>query len=567
MELIDVWERYQRGVEYKNRINLYSTIDENYNYFQGEQWGDTKVEGLPPPVFNFIKPVIRYKISTIMQNDTKIIYRCGNNTDPQYNELQDVADKLTSYSETLWEKLKMDFTNEIMLQEGAITGDGIAYFYFDEETKEVKVDLIDNTNIYPANPNDTDLQAQEHIIISFRRSVKSVKDEAKANGITESDLDLITSDTDTIELAGANAKIEIDNNDMCIVLLEMWKQDGTVWYNKCVKGLKFISDTNTGLKLYPIGKFTWENQKNSFFGISDVTGLIPNQDYVNTIAAMIMSSTTFTAFPKMIYDESLVENPSNQIGVAIGVKGSSQPLKNVIDYINPGSMSSDVFQMFDKTLTLTKELMGANDGALGNVNPENASGRSILAVMEQTALPLESVKRRYYNYLVDVALIWADMWRIYSAGGKQIDFTDENGETEAGTIDQSAFERLMLTAKIDVGPSTRWSELSTIETLGNLLQSKHIPFDWYVQLLPDSSGLPKKKLLDMIEQQKQQAMQQQQLEQQAQMQSEQQQAQQTPPNFDVDTFIESMPEEQQMQVLQNPQMLEQMIAERMRVQQ
>ena len=542
---IETWEQYQKGVDWKNKNNFYSVVDENYRYFQGDQWGNTENNGLPMPVFNFIKPVVRYKISTIMQNDTKIIYRSGNNTADNYPELQEIAEKLTAYSETLWEKLKMEFKTENMLQEGAITGDGIVYFYYNDNDKEVNIDLIDSTNIYPSNPNDNDIQSQEHIIISFRRSVESVKKEAKANKIK--DLDLISSDTDTQEQAGDMAKIEIDNNDMCTVLMKLWKEKGTVHFSKCVRNLDIVKDTDTGLKLYPIAKMTWENQKNSFFGTSDVTGLIPNQDYVNLIAAMIMSSTTFTAFPKMVYDTNLVDNPSNAVGVAIGVNGANQPLRNVIDYINPGSISNDAFNMFDKTLTLTKELMGANDGALGNINPENASGRSILAVMEQTAVPLESVKRRYYNFLEDVALIWADMWRVYSVNGKQIDFTDNNGETEVGFIDPEAFNRLMLSTKVDVGPSTRWSELSTMETLGNLLQAQYIPFEWYVQLLPDSSGLPKKKLLEMIEMRKEQEMQQQQMQ----------------PQIDIDQLLAELPEEVKQQALQNPQMLEQIIAEKM----
>ena len=128
------WQEYQRGIEFKRKIDYYNTIDENYRYFQGDQWGDTQSEGLPTPVFNIIKPVILYKVSMIMQNETKIMYNTENSIDKDYPHLNEVTHLLSQYSETLWDKLKMDFNNEMLLQEGALTGNGFAYFYIDEDT-------------------------------------------------------------------------------------------------------------------------------------------------------------------------------------------------------------------------------------------------------------------------------------------------------------------------------------------------------------------------------------------------------------------------------------------------
>jgi hypothetical protein len=137
---------------------------------------------------------------------------------------------------------------------------------------------------------------------------------------------------------------------------------------------------------------TWEPAKNFFFGVPDVKGLIPNQDYINTIASLMMSSTTHSAFPKMVYNADVIDNPSTDVGIAIGISGGYN-VRDAIGYISPQSIGGDAFNMFERTISLTKELMGANDGALGNINPENASGKAILAVMEQTAVPLDGVKR------------------------------------------------------------------------------------------------------------------------------------------------------------------------------
>ena len=350
---------------------------------------------------------------------------------------------------------------------------------------------------------------------------------------------MIAPDTDTKELAGDNSKIEIKDSDMCIVLLRMWrdKKTDTIHYSKSTRSCEYVKDVDLKIRRYPLAMFTWENKKNSFFGLSDVTGLIPNQDYINTIAAMIMASTTFTAFPKMVYNEDYVDNPNNQIGVAIGVNGSSMPIGDVISYIAPKSTSGDVFSMFDRTIDLTRELMGANENALGDIDVGSTSGKAILAAMEQSTKPLESIKRRFYNYLEDVALIWAELWRCSCDKAKAVTVKNENGDTKVYYISAKAFKKLMLDTRVEIGPSTRWSEVTLMKTLENMLIGGYIPFEWYVSLLPENSGLPKAKLLELIR-------------------TKSNAENDNLNEVDVDSVIDGMGENEAMDMIQNPSKLQ-----------
>jgi hypothetical protein len=113
----------------------------------GDQWNGVQSNGLPTPVFNIIKRVLQYKISSIMQNEVGIKYTIDSNN-PQ---LVQVADLLSKYTKTLWERLKMDNSNEKILKDASITGDGLTYFYWDDTVdtgEEVKGDIakeeIDN---------------------------------------------------------------------------------------------------------------------------------------------------------------------------------------------------------------------------------------------------------------------------------------------------------------------------------------------------------------------------------------------------------------------------------------
>jgi len=533
----DEWVLYQRGVDYKNRIGLYQTAQDNNKFFQGDQWQGVESEGLPTPVFNIIKPVIRYKISTIMQNDVRIVYSCGNASSSHYAELEHFAEGLTKYAATLWERLKMDFLNENVLKDAAIQGDGVCHFYWDDD---INAELIDNTNLYVANQNYANIEEQEYIIISYRQNVSQVRKEAERYGVK--DVDMITADTDTQEQAGE--WVELQDEGMCIVLLKYWKEKGTVHFRKSTKSVVLVDNEDTMLARYPIAFFNWESVKNSFHGVSDVTGLIPNQKYINTIAALIQFSTMHTAFPKMVYNSALIDNPDNAIGVAIGVSGAEN-VKSMIDYILPPQISADAFKMFDTTITLTKDLMGANDGALGNINPEQASGRAIMAIIEQSAIPLESIRRRFFNFIEDVALVWADMWRIHGQEGMSVVYDDDEGGLAGEFIPPGAFEEMMLETRIDVGPATRWTELTLIKTLDNLLANQYIPFEWYVELMPEGSGLPKAKLKELMGA------------------AQQGQGQVMPDMGEIDALLDSLPEEVRQQAIQDPAILEQIMAERL----
>ena len=43
------WDLYQRGVDFKNRIGLYQTAQDNNKFYQGDQWEGVESEGFLLP--------------------------------------------------------------------------------------------------------------------------------------------------------------------------------------------------------------------------------------------------------------------------------------------------------------------------------------------------------------------------------------------------------------------------------------------------------------------------------------------------------------------------------------
>jgi hypothetical protein len=557
-DYVEDWRDYQNGLSYKQRIDLFNIVDRNNRNFNGDQWDGVVSNGLPTPVFNLLDRVGTYKISSIMANSVKILYSIERGTPEQQAEVE----KLNKYVETLWEKLKMEASCENVLKDGFVQGDGGTYHYWDElyDTKEaygketIKGNIckeeIDNVCIFPGdcnNPiiNTADRPIQPYMMIVFRRVIADIKAEAKKNGIPESDINTITSDDEYRYTAGDRGKIEITENidDMgkANVILKMWPnpKTGTIWARKSTKFVVIKKDWDTGLKLYPIAMMNWKTIKNSFHGSSEVTAMIPNQRYINKSAAMIMLATMYVSYPKLVYDRTKIAQPSSQIGVAIPVNGE---ILGAATYLNPGQISPDIFRWFEMVIQYTKDMMGANETALGETSiTKTASG--IIALQEAAAVPLESIKRRFYQYIEDIALIWMDFFASKYNLPRTITYMDKGQEVNE-TLDMSILQDAKFNVKIDIGPSSRWSEVASMETLSNLFKEGKISDVEYFERIPDGFIKDKQGLIDARRQMEQQQTQ--------QMEQPPEQPQGTG-EISIDDIMAGMTPEEQAQIANDPQ--------------
>ena len=91
------------------------------------------------------------------------------------------------------------------------------------------------------------------------------------------------------------------------------------------------------------------------------------------------------------------------MGEAIGVNG---PVDRVAEVLSPGVMQSGFLDVISLTMDMTRELMGATDAALGNVDATNTS--AIIALQETSSMPLEAQKRALYTAVEQLGMIWLD---------------------------------------------------------------------------------------------------------------------------------------------------------------
>lgn len=499
------WDLYERGLNYKRKINLFSIVDKNNRFYGDAQWDGVVSNGLPTPQYNVVARIIDYKVSQVMDNQVKAQFSVQGideeTEDPNEQQLQKVAEILSLYSETTWERVKMDAMNENGLLDASLSGDMVSFWYWDDSIDagngvqgDLDGELIDNVNYFPGNPNDPRVQNQPYIILAFRRLVEDVKREARANGVSEQDIELIAEDTDYTNQAGDSGKIELDEAGKTIVLLKLWKKDGTVYGKKVCRSVEVRKEWDLGLKHYPVALMNWKKRKNSAHGTPEANGIIPNQIYINKQAAMLQLNAMFNAFGKPIYDSTRIASWSNQLGTAIGVTGD---ITGAAGFIGPGNASPDAYKMLEFSIQNTKEMQGANETALGDASiTKTAAG--IIALQKAAAVPMMTIKRRFYQYLEDVAQIWLDFWTSKYIVPRKLTVT-EQGVTRVEEINLSEYRDTAFGLKIDIGPSNQWSEITTLQTLDNMRSSEIIDNVQYVDRLPKGVIPKQQELLDDLQ--------------------------------------------------------------------
>lgn len=515
----------------------------------GDQWAGVKSNGLPTPVLNVLARVIDYKVSQIMSNSLKIQYSIQGidetvqepdpiliQQDPiayaqqlakyqQSQQYEQIADTFNGYAETTWERLKMNSILESVLKDAAVTGDGYIYFPWDSSIKakgvytdsppqgDFTAEILDNINIFLGNPNDSRINycgkpVQPYIVIAYRALVDDLREEARANGIPEDEVQRITPDQEYQDQSGDKAKIELDSSGKTIALLYLRydRKLGTIMAKKSTKSARISDEYDTKRKLYPVVGMNWKPRKNCCHGESEAKAMIPNQISINKLLAMLIMSVMHTAYPKMIYDKARIPKPSNAIGEAIGIDGNIGNVRDLITYLDGANSSPEAYKLLDSLITYTKEMMGANDAALGEVKPENTS--AFIAVNQASAVPLLPIQKRFYQMIEDIAHIWLDYWLTNYTVPRELSLKNNNGMISTTTATLSDYKELMFNIKVDVGPSSQWSEIVSIQELQNLLNNGQINIVQYLDRVP-KGFLPKIK--ELIDEKKAEIQQQQQM--------------------------------------------------------
>lgn len=512
-EITEDFALRQAGVDWNLTLDppYYEQIKENERLFAGDAWHGVQAAGLPKPNFGVGKRIINHFVSSIMSQRITSTVRGINISKDGDSATEILAREVTRFANdtipVVWERQKVDSLLRQALFDAAIAGDACAYCWLDmtkntrnrmETDGEIAVELIDATNVHFGNPNDSRVQAQPYIIISYRDTVGNLKRKAAAAGAKKAVVDRICGDSDTDYQAGERFDNEVsgsDDNAKATAVIKLWKEDVDgemhVFKRESTKGVVFIEKTDTNLRLYPVSWMCWDKRKGSFHGQSPITGLAPNWRFINKLFAMMGMSLMNTAFPRLVYDKTRVSAPTNAVGQMYGVNGE---VTGAMTYLNGAQQSGNVMSSIEAAIKYTKDMLGASDAFMGDIRPENKS--AIIAVTKNASIPLENVKANLYQFVEDMVMVWLDMMRAYY--GVRDVVRNELGMEVKKPFDFSSLGSYDLSVHVDVGASSYWSEIGMLQTLDTLLQQKLISPELYIELIPDTVLSGKQKIVDHL---------------------------------------------------------------------
>ena len=507
-----IWELYEKGRNYHRMTGIYVDTDRNYRFYNGNQWEGAKLGDREPVQKNFIKPIVKYKLSVIHDNLYAIIYSSQNYENQEFRKLAErYCDMLNNYAAKVWEQDKLDFKGRRITKDAAINDEGIIYIDFDREKMKPVNEIIKKNDIYYGNENDDDIQSQPYILIRKRMPVSNAVEFALSKGMSKAKTAYIIGDNDTFEESGDASKQEIDN--MVTIVYKLYKLNGSVHFSIATKWVTIVEDVDIGIKLYPIAHFCWEEKEGSARGEGEVRYLIPNQIEVNRTEARRVLTVKYQSYPQKIYDTTKISNPDALRTVGGIIKTNGTPVDDVMKVVGtlpPSQMSPDVVQLQEGLISVTRELAGAGDIATGDINPESASGRAILAVQQASQAPMTEQKESYKNFIEDVAHIWLEYVIAYSVEGINLEEKVTDPRTGEETVQlvnvpQSALEQLQASVKIDITPKSVYDRFAQEQTIENLLINGFFNAERvgelraYAESLDDDAVAPKAKILEIVE--------------------------------------------------------------------
>ena len=509
-----VQAEYQKMLGYNTAVNLDETVRANENFFIGKQWEGVDAKGLPTPVYNFLKQVVLFSVANITTDNIKMQatpLACERTPE----DVERVAEIVNKEFDRLFEFNRVPNLVREYMRNAAVDGDSCLFTFWDDTVDAgfglrggIRTEIVDNMRVGFGNTACRDPQKQPYILIERREMTKELRRAAQEAGNPR--WNDIQPDTEN-----HNTDSYKNSTERSTVLLRMWKErkTGTVWACEVSGRVMLREPWDMGLRLYPVTWINWDYIPDSYHGQALVTGLIPNQIFVNKLFAMSMISLMTSAFPRTVYDKTRIPKWNNAVGAAIGVNGGD--VSGVAKIIDPAQISPQIAQFIQTSVDYTRQFLGATSAALGETRPDNTS--AIIALQRAASIPSEITKQNLYKSIEDLGRIYLDFMAAYYGKRKvQVSMPDVGAdilafagkdpeELETVLFDYGILNDMPMALKLDVGASSYWSEMASVQTLDNLLMQNKITIEEYLERIPDGY-IPKRQ--ELIASRKQAAQQQ-----------------------------------------------------------
>ena len=532
LEKTSTWNLYEKHQNFMRLRGIYDDTDLNYRMYNGDQWHGLNVKGIEKVQHNFIKQIVKQKVSNITSNLFAVNYSPENIENPEFMELaQKTCDLLNKKASKVWDKDFMDKKIKKWAKQSAINDEAVAYVTYNFDNDMPINEVISKNDIMYGNENEEEIQLQPYILVRQRKTIIELQEMARKEEIDEKLVSSIVPDNDTSTIAGDSGKDEVE--DKCWLITKFYRKNGTIHFTQSTRYCEIKQDKDMGISYYPFAHDNWDEQEGNARGIGEVRYLIPNQLETNKTAMRRALTTKNISYPQKVVNEDSIQNIKdvNKVGATIRFKDKGNfRASDVFMNTTPGQMGPDSEKLQSELISLSKDLNNVSEATAGNINPESASGRAILAVQNAQNQPLTDQLLGLKSFIEDLARIWFEMWKVYAVDGLMIEneVIDANGQKQYELVEVPPYilDALSTSVKVDITPKGAFDKYAQELSLENMFTQGKISFEEYVDSLDSDSVMPKTKLENILKKRKEAQQEIDAIQQQADMMKMQMQQQQ-----------------------------------------
>lgn len=506
-EQTDIAKKYQKLQQQKENINLISKLKENNDYYNGDFFKNVNLSQLPQIDINFTKTYTDFPVAQVMSQKVDFVFSAKDSIedlegDKTNDDLLKTASNYNVLAEKLQEHLKQNKLNRKVLKKAAKSGLGGILFYWDNDYKggnrskivgEVSAELFDASSILFGDPTCNVISEQPYMIIPTRKMISKVKEEAKENGVSDTDIMQITPDDLNLnEFPYSQSSSEVEG-EMCTVLYYIYLKEGKAFFKKSTRNVVFKDETDLDFEGYPVALCYWDDKEGSAYGKSETEKWIKTQRAYNRLMAVRMLNALLMSSPKLMLSDKVSGNLNNVVGGIIRVAGEVDVRKHA-GYLQPAEPSNNSVTLPTDIIEAGRTANNVMQNVTGEGSADNAS--AIIAQQKQAGIARDDNKANFKDFLEQVGNIYCQFFKTKYNLAREI-FNEETGEFESYTASDA--KDVDFNISVDVGVTSAHSEILDLQQLTFAYQSGAITIIDYFRLLPPDISSNRNAIIKTIE--------------------------------------------------------------------
>lgn len=498
-EAQEIWRKYEQGLEHGRLEGRFTNAEKCWRFYEGDQWNGIKNAEGALPFLNIIRPTTDYKKAKLAMNAKTITFTAA-------EDKKGILKAVNRQVEEAWEFGKMDDRLWEVAEQGLVEGTSFLYFpdsgFFEGGRvlsrcfeRSVFAQVLEGTKVFLGDEEERDLQSQPYIIIAERLLTAQIKEKAKKNGISDEDLlRILPDDRSEAEVTTGTKEEQKGAGGYTTGIIYFERTENGIRFCRAVRDLIYQPFQELNMSYYPIVPFAVKRQKGKARGIGEVLPLIPNQIEINSTLLRRSTSVKQHTFPKLVYNKRVIEDASklDTVGAAIAVDDDMTvgSVQQYVGYVQPSASNGEADRLQNELITVTKELAGAGDATLGNVNPEQASGAAITAVQDQADIPMNREISAFAQMIEDIAILWFHMILANNA----VEY-----KTKEGSFKTAELRKLCPKVQVTVSSALPKTVNAKINEAYQLLTGGLITFEEYMEIVGEHSNISFEKLKESRE--------------------------------------------------------------------